>query len=78
MADEPGTPSFERDIQGLFRDKDRARMEWAFDLWAYSDVKQNAAGILERVEDGDMPCDGAWPQEQIEAFRRWMDTGMAP
>ena len=23
-----------------------------------------------------MPCDGAWPSERVELFRRWMDTGM--
>ena len=73
-----GTPSFEHDIQPLFRDKDRARMEWAFDLWAYDDVKNNAPGILERLEEGDMPCDGAWSKEQIDLFRRWMGGGMAP
>jgi hypothetical protein len=78
MADEQGAPSFERDIQPLFRDKDRARMEWAFDLWDLDDVKSNAPGILQRLEDGDMPCDGAWEDTQIELFRRWMNTGMAP
>ncbi len=70
--------SYEKDIQPLFRDKDRARMEWAFDLWAYADVKENAPAILERLEDGDMPCDGAWPPEQIETFRTWIQEGAAP
>ena len=51
-------------------------MQWAFDLWSYEDVKQNAPQILERLEDGDMPCDGAWPEEQIEKFRRWVTSGM--
>ena len=27
--------SYEQDIRPLFRDQDRARMEWAFDLWRY-------------------------------------------
>jgi len=22
-----------------------------------------------------MPCDGAWPAENIEVFQRWTDTG---
>jgi len=22
-----------------------------------------------------MPCDGAWPAEKVDTFRRWMDTG---
>jgi hypothetical protein len=25
-----------------------------------------------------MPCDGAWPAAKIEAFQRWIDTGMQP
>ncbi len=77
MSDQGG-PSFERDIRPLFRDKDRQRMEWAFDLWRYEDVKGNAPQILERLEEGDMPCDGGWPDDQIETFRRWMQEGMKP
>jgi hypothetical protein len=45
-------------------------------IWSYDDAKQHAAGILERLQDGSMPCDGAWPQEKIEAFQRWTETGM--
>jgi hypothetical protein len=77
MGDQEGGISFERDIRPLFRDKDRVRMEWAFDLWRYEDVKENAAGILERLEVGDMPCDESWSPEQIDRFRRWMNEGMA-
>lgn len=78
MSDQQAGPSFERDIRPLFRDKDRQRMEWAFDLWRFEDVRDNARPILERVEDGDMPCDESWPQERIETFRSWMQGGMAP
>lgn len=70
--------SFERDIRPLFREKDRQRMEWAFDLWRYEDVRDNADRILERLEEGDMPCDGAWERERIDRFRAWMDQGMPP
>ena len=70
-----GTIRFDRDIRPLFRDKDRQRMEWAFDLWRYEDVKGYADQILERHEDGDMPCDFEWPAEQIEKFRSWMQGG---
>ena len=77
MSDQ-GAPSFERDIRPLFRDKDRQRMEWAFDLWNRSDVAENAEQILERLEDGDMPCDGAWSEDQIGVFRTWMDAGTPP
>jgi hypothetical protein len=53
-------------------------MQWAFDLWRYEDVKENADAILERLEDGDMPCDFEWPDEQIETFRSWMQAGSPP
>jgi hypothetical protein len=78
VGDAETTVSFEDDIKSLFREKDRDRMEWAFDLWDYEAVKENAEGIFERLEDGDMPCDGEWPEEHVALFKRWMDGGMAP
>lgn len=60
----------------MFREYDRTEMEWAFDLWDYEDVKDNAEGILERLEAGDMPCDEPWSEEQTEVFRTWMREGM--
>src|SRR6516164_10136593 len=51
-------------------------MRFAFDLWSYEDVSASAAAIFEKLSTGAMPCDGAWPAEQVELFRRWMDTGM--
>jgi hypothetical protein len=71
--DEP--VSFEADIKPLIREGDRRSMNFAFDLWSYDDVSSRAAGILERLEDGSMPCDGAWPEAQIQVFRRWTETG---
>lgn len=68
-------PGFERDIKPLFREEDREAMEYAFDLWNYADVRDQADTILERIEDGSMPCDGEWPTEQIELFRRWIAAG---
>jgi CDGSH-type Zn-finger protein/truncated hemoglobin YjbI len=74
---EPGEPvSFERHIRPLFRERDRKSMRFAFDLWSHADVKQNADGILARLKEGSMPCDGAWPQEKVEAFERWTETGL--
>jgi truncated hemoglobin YjbI/CDGSH-type Zn-finger protein len=70
------TVSFERHIRPLFRERDRKSMSFALDLWSHADVKQNAEGILRRLADGSMPCDGAWPEEKIDAFRRWTETGM--
>jgi hypothetical protein len=76
MGDVEGGQGFEGDIKPLFREKDRQRMEWAFDLWDYEEVKENAEAILERLEAGDMPCDEPWPDSQIETFRSWMRAGM--
>jgi len=41
-------------------------------------VRAHAAGILQRLRDGSMPCDGAWPADQVEVFKRWTNTGMRP
>lgn len=73
------TPSFEADIRPLFRRRDVSAMRsvagWRLDN--YDDVKANAAAILSRLEDGTMPCDGAWPAPDIELFQTWMNAGMA-
>ncbi len=71
-------PSFERDIRPLFREEDVDAMEFAFDLRSYDDVRENAEDIYERIADGSMPCDGEWPQADIDRFRTWIDAGMAP
>jgi truncated hemoglobin YjbI len=69
------TVTFEAHIKPLFREHDRKSMTFAFDLWSRDDVQAHAAGILARLRDGTMPCDGAWPPEQIEVFQRWTETG---
>jgi hypothetical protein len=68
--------SFEEDIKPLFRPMDHESMAWAFDLASYDEVKEHATAILERLQDGSMPCDGEWPEEQVERFQRWTETGM--
>ena len=73
--DEP--VGFARHVKPLFRDRDRRSMEFAFDLWSADDVRTHAAPILERLRAGTMPCDGAWPAEQVDVFERWTQTGMA-
>ena len=70
-------PSFAQDIQPMFREDDREAMDYAFDLWNYNDVRTHAQSILERIEDGTMPCDLAWTEEQITLLRSWINTGMA-
>ena len=72
------TVSFAAHIKPLFREHDRKSMAFAFDLWSQADVQAHAAGILERLQNGTMPCDGAWPPEKIEVFRRWTESGFQP
>ena len=67
--------SYEADVKPLFRERDRGSMRGHFDLWSYDDVVANKDAILGRLELGDMPCDGAWPEEQVEVFRSWIADG---
>lgn len=72
----PGTNvSFGSDIKPLFREKDRDSMRGRFDLWSYSDVQAHADAIAERLKNGSMPCDGAWPADRVELFERWVEQG---
>ncbi len=75
MRNQANTPGFARDIQPLFRAYDRDEMDFVFDLWDYNDVSNHAQDILERLEDGSMPCDVEWPEERIDIFRRWIEGG---
>jgi hypothetical protein len=70
--------SFENDVKPLFREKDRLEMDYVFDLWSYDDVKNEAENILERLEDGTMPCDGEWPEEKLQVLRDWIAGGLQP
>jgi hypothetical protein len=72
-ANEP--VSFETHVKPLFRERDRESMLRAFDLWAYDDVTQHADAILDQLQAGTMPCDGAWPKAQVDLFRRWAEGG---
>jgi hypothetical protein len=74
-VDRDGSPSFE-DVRSMFRPIDVESMEPFFDLSSDEDVRAYATEILSRLEEGTMPCDGAWPEEQIQRFRDWMDAGM--
>jgi len=67
--------SFAQDIKPLFREGDRESMKWAFDLSSYDDVAANSDAILAKLRDGTMPCDGAWAEEQVDLFQRWVDAG---
>jgi hypothetical protein len=70
--------SFERDIRPLFRDRDVGSMSFAFDLASYDEVRANAEGIYGRLANGTMPCDGAWPPEDVARFQAWIDGGFGP
>jgi truncated hemoglobin YjbI len=70
-------PSFELHIKPLFREGDRRSMRFAFDLWSHEDVAGHADAILERLRAGTMPCDGAWPEDRVEVFERWINAGKA-
>jgi len=72
-----GSISFEQHIKPLFRERDRQSMKWAFDLWSHDDVAGNSGAILERLRNGTMPCDGAWPDEQVAVFQDWIEAGTA-
>ena len=74
-TDADASPSFETDVKPLFRERDRQSMAFAFDLGSHQDVSDYADVILERLEDGTMPCDGAWHAAQVELFRRWIQGG---
>jgi hypothetical protein len=37
-------------------------------------VKGHATAILAGLRDG--PCDGEWPEERVERFQGWIETGM--
>lgn len=72
---EGGKLSFERDIKPLFRAKDRDAMQAAFDLFEYEDVVENADAILGSLRSGQMPCDGAWPDADVDKLQQWIELG---
>jgi truncated hemoglobin YjbI len=71
-------PGYEQHIKPMFREVDRQSMRFAFDLWSRGEVAEHADAILDRLQAGTMPCDGAWPNEKVEAFRRWIESGKRP
>jgi hypothetical protein len=75
VSTEMGPLSFESDIKPLFREHDRRSMAFALDLWSHDDVSDHAEDILDRLRDGTMPCDVAWPQAHLDLFARWLASG---
>jgi hypothetical protein len=72
--------SFAANIRPLFRDSEDVEVmkNFGLDLSSYDDVKAQAENIHNRLDDGSMPCDGAWPKEHIARFKQWMEEGMGP
>jgi truncated hemoglobin YjbI len=70
--------TFDDHIKPLFRPMDRNSMKFAFDLWSETDVRAHGDAILTRLKAGTMPCDGAWPEERIAAFERWLVHQASP
>ncbi len=66
---------YAHDIRPLFRETDISSMSKAFDLASYDDVRANAERILTVLSKGSMPCDGRWPEDRVELFRRWVQGG---
>jgi tyrosinase len=68
--------SFARDIRPLFTQEDvdhMLRVDPSLDLGSYDSVKAHASSIYRRVSLGEMPPGKPWPQEQVAAFKQWMD-----
>jgi hypothetical protein len=77
-ADSESDPiGYAADVKPLFREKDRAAMLSHFDLWSLDDVREHAPTILARLDEGEMPCDGPWPADRVDLFRRWLAQGTA-
>ena len=70
-----GKLSFEQAIKPLFRTKDRDSMLQAFDLFDYEDVVEHADAIVGALRSGQMPCDGAWADSQVDKLQQWIDQG---
>lgn len=75
-----GILGFADDIKPLFRDSpDRDVMIiFGLDLHDFTQVSERADQILERLKDGSMPCDAAWPPERIAKFEKWISDGKQP
>ena len=51
-------------------------MKFAFDLWTYPDVRDNAQAILDRLKDGTMLCERRNPPSGGRV-QRWVQSGMS-
>jgi hypothetical protein len=73
--------SYAANIRPLFTDRDITDMKQApkgFDLSSYEQVSARADLILQRLQDGTMPCYGPWPDPQVNLFAQWITDGKRP
>jgi hypothetical protein len=68
-----------KDIRPKFRDVPDIRdmKRHGIKLDDPNDVVNRADDIYSRLEDGSMPCDNPWPQDWIDTFGCWIQTGKA-
>jgi hypothetical protein len=69
--------SFENDIRPLFTEEDIGAMRaMGLDLAAVEPVRKNALRILTRLASKTMPPNRPWPDDQVDRFRTWVNSGM--
>jgi hypothetical protein len=39
---------------------------------------EDQARPLVQLSGGTMPCDGGWPVDRVEVFKRWTESGFQP
>jgi hypothetical protein len=78
-APAPSEVSFANDIMPLFK-QFQGPMMWRLDLTSYDAVKANAQTIFDQISTQSMPPPPFPPlkDEQIAAFKVWMDSGFPP
>jgi hypothetical protein len=78
-AEAPSSVSFADDIMPLFK-QFQGPMMWRLDLTSYDAVKANAQTIFDQISTKSMPPPPFPPlkDEQIAAFKVWMDSGFPP
>jgi hypothetical protein len=75
------TPVFELHILPMIRATDREHMRFSFDLWDYDQLVEHAAQVETRLTASGVSMmppaadGGPWPDEWVELFRRWRDSG---
>ena len=81
-----GPVSFATDILPLFTETDIDHMndqEIYLSDYEYMKQPENAAAVLESLENGSMPPTwggggGAWPEDKVALFRSWVEGGYQP